>query len=99
MAPLPVGHGNGLATLVNVVFFFAAGQVTAWTQHMQSRSNPSWCVLVDFDGTIAPDDPTNRLLSHFADSAWRGGRASCGKLEQYLRAMHGAPSRITAGGA
>lgn len=28
-------------------------------------------VLVDFDGTIAPDDPTDRLLERFADPAWR----------------------------
>jgi 2-hydroxy-3-keto-5-methylthiopentenyl-1-phosphate phosphatase len=28
-------------------------------------------VLVDFDGTVAPDDPTDRLLERFADPAWR----------------------------
>jgi 2,3-diketo-5-methylthio-1-phosphopentane phosphatase len=28
-------------------------------------------VLLDFDGTIAPDDPTDRLLDQFADPAWR----------------------------
>jgi 2-hydroxy-3-keto-5-methylthiopentenyl-1-phosphate phosphatase len=28
-------------------------------------------VLVDFDGTVAPDDPTDRLLERFAASAWR----------------------------
>jgi 2-hydroxy-3-keto-5-methylthiopentenyl-1-phosphate phosphatase len=28
-------------------------------------------VLVDFDGTIAPDDPTDCLLERFADPAWR----------------------------
>jgi 2,3-diketo-5-methylthio-1-phosphopentane phosphatase len=27
--------------------------------------------LVDFDGTIAPDDPTDRLFERFADPAWR----------------------------
>jgi HAD superfamily phosphoserine phosphatase-like hydrolase len=26
---------------------------------------------VDFDGTIAPDDPTDRILEQFADPAWR----------------------------
>jgi 2-hydroxy-3-keto-5-methylthiopentenyl-1-phosphate phosphatase len=26
---------------------------------------------VDFDGTIAPDDPTDRILERFADPAWR----------------------------
>jgi 2-hydroxy-3-keto-5-methylthiopentenyl-1-phosphate phosphatase len=30
-----------------------------------------WRVLVDFDGTIAPDDPTDRLFERFADPAWR----------------------------
>jgi 2,3-diketo-5-methylthio-1-phosphopentane phosphatase len=28
-------------------------------------------VLVDFDGTIAPDDPTDRLFERFADPLWR----------------------------
>ena len=28
-------------------------------------------MLVDFDGTVAPDDPTDRLLERFADPAWR----------------------------
>lgn len=27
--------------------------------------------LVDFDGTIAPDDPTDRILERFAQPAWR----------------------------
>ena len=40
-------------------------------------------VLVDFDGTIAPDDPTDRLFERFADpewriieAAWQGGQIS-----------------------
>jgi 2,3-diketo-5-methylthio-1-phosphopentane phosphatase len=28
-------------------------------------------VLLDFDGTVAPDDPTDRLLERFAAPAWR----------------------------
>jgi 2-hydroxy-3-keto-5-methylthiopentenyl-1-phosphate phosphatase len=28
-------------------------------------------VLLDFDGTVAPDDPTDRLLERFADPAWQ----------------------------
>ncbi len=28
-------------------------------------------ILVDFDGTVAPDDPTDRLFERFADPAWR----------------------------
>src|SRR6185295_4149584 len=31
----------------------------------------NWQVLVDFDGTVAPDDPTDRLLERFADPLWR----------------------------
>jgi 2,3-diketo-5-methylthio-1-phosphopentane phosphatase len=30
-----------------------------------------WQILVDFDGTVAPDDPTDRLLERFADPLWR----------------------------
>jgi 2,3-diketo-5-methylthio-1-phosphopentane phosphatase len=40
-------------------------------QNMQCNSTANWRVLVDFDGTIAPDDPTDRLLERFADPAWR----------------------------
>jgi 2,3-diketo-5-methylthio-1-phosphopentane phosphatase len=29
------------------------------------------CVLVDFDGSVAPNDPTDRLLERFADPSWR----------------------------
>jgi 2-hydroxy-3-keto-5-methylthiopentenyl-1-phosphate phosphatase len=36
-----------------------------------SPSRGRWQVLVDFDGTIAPDDPTDRLLERFADPLWR----------------------------
>jgi 2-hydroxy-3-keto-5-methylthiopentenyl-1-phosphate phosphatase len=35
------------------------------------RSHVRCCVLVDFDGTIAPDDPTDRLLERFAEPQWR----------------------------
>ena len=34
-------------------------------------SRATWQVLVDFDGTVAPDDPTDRLLERFADPLWR----------------------------
>jgi len=36
-----------------------------------SLSRARWQVLVDFDGTVAPDDPTDRLLERFADPLWR----------------------------
>jgi 2-hydroxy-3-keto-5-methylthiopentenyl-1-phosphate phosphatase len=35
------------------------------------NSRAKWQVLVDFDGTIAPDDPTDRLFERFADPHWR----------------------------
>jgi 2,3-diketo-5-methylthio-1-phosphopentane phosphatase len=38
------------------------------------RAGPSgarYRALLDFDGTVAPDDPTDRLLEQFADPAWR----------------------------
>src|SRR5262245_8510467 len=35
------------------------------------RSSSQCHLLVDFDGTIAPDDPTDRLLEQFAHPAWR----------------------------
>jgi len=31
----------------------------------------NWQVLIDFDGTIAPDDPTDHLFERFADPYWR----------------------------
>ena len=37
---------------------------------MQSNPTANWHVLVDFDGTIAPDDPMDPLLERFADPAW-----------------------------
>src|SRR5262245_32930803 len=40
--------------------------------HLSAQdSSARWHVLVDFDGTIAPDDPTDRLLEQFAHPAWR----------------------------
>ncbi len=38
---------------------------------MQGKRTANWSVLVDFDGTVAPDDPTDRLLERFADPEWR----------------------------
>jgi 2-hydroxy-3-keto-5-methylthiopentenyl-1-phosphate phosphatase len=38
---------------------------------MSLSSRARWQVLVDFDGTVAPDDPTDRLLERFADPLWR----------------------------
>ncbi|SRR5581483_8697872 len=48
-----------------------------------SSPRAKWQVLVDFDGTVAPDDPTDRLLDRFAlppwrevEEAWQTGRIS-----------------------
>lgn len=40
---------------------------------IKKRGKPAakFQVLVDFDGTIAPDDPTDRLFERFADPEWR----------------------------
>ena len=35
------------------------------------RPGARWQVLIDFDGTIAPDDPTDHLFERFADPYWR----------------------------
>jgi 2-hydroxy-3-keto-5-methylthiopentenyl-1-phosphate phosphatase len=40
-------------------------------RNKERNLTPNWRILVDFDGTIAPDDPTDRLLERFADPAWR----------------------------
>jgi HAD superfamily phosphoserine phosphatase-like hydrolase len=36
-----------------------------------ARAETHLTALLDFDGTIAPDDPTDRLLERFAASEWR----------------------------
>jgi 2,3-diketo-5-methylthio-1-phosphopentane phosphatase len=38
---------------------------------VSTERNATWQVLVDFDGTVAPDDPTDRLFERFADPLWR----------------------------
>jgi 2,3-diketo-5-methylthio-1-phosphopentane phosphatase len=35
-----------------------------------TKRAPTLEVLIDFDGTIAPDDPTDRLFARFADPSW-----------------------------
>ena len=49
---------------------------------MQGNRTQNWRVLVDFDGTVAPDDPTDRLLERFADPLWRAVEAAwqCGEI-------------------
>lgn len=62
------------------------------------RSHARCRALIDFDGTIAPDDPTDRLLERFADPGWReveaawqagqiSSRECMGRQVALLRAM------------
>ncbi len=37
----------------------------------RTSASKGYHALLDFDGTVAPDDPTDRLLERFADPAWR----------------------------
>jgi HAD superfamily phosphoserine phosphatase-like hydrolase len=43
----------------------------ALSQLPASPATLGYRVLLDFDGTVAPDDPTDRLLERFADPTWR----------------------------
>jgi 2,3-diketo-5-methylthio-1-phosphopentane phosphatase len=38
---------------------------------LEGFTSVTWTILCDFDGTIAPDDVTDRLLEHFASPPWR----------------------------
>jgi 2-hydroxy-3-keto-5-methylthiopentenyl-1-phosphate phosphatase len=38
-------------------------------------AKPRLAALIDFDGTVAPDDPTDRLLDRFATPEWRAVEA------------------------
>jgi hypothetical protein len=39
--------------------------------HLRTPRPRAQChLLIDFDGTVAPDDPTDRLLERFAHPAW-----------------------------
>ena len=52
---------------------------------MQSSPRSIVGVLVDFDGTIAPDDPTDRVLERFADPSWRDVEAAWQRGESTSR--------------
>lgn len=60
--------------------------------------------LIDFDGTIAPDDPTDRLLERFADPAWReveeawqSGRISSREcMQRQVELLRARPEEIDA---
>lgn len=61
-------------------------------------------VLIDFDGTIAPDDPTDRLLERFADPSWReveeawqSGRISSREcMQRQVELMRARPDEVDA---
>src|SRR5262245_66161645 len=42
-----------------------------WDVAEELGGAPPVDVYVDFDGTIAPHEPTDRLFDRFADGAWR----------------------------
>jgi 2,3-diketo-5-methylthio-1-phosphopentane phosphatase len=60
--------------------------------------------LIDFDGTIAPDDPTDRLLERFAEPAWReveeawqSGRISSREcMQRQVELLRATPEEIDA---
>jgi 2,3-diketo-5-methylthio-1-phosphopentane phosphatase len=60
--------------------------------------------LVDFDGTIAPDDPTDRLLERFAiptwrdiEEAWQAGRISSREcMQRQVALLRATPEELDA---
>src|SRR5262245_10877559 len=64
------------------------------------RPAAKWQVLIDFDGTIAPDDPTDHLFERFADPYWRvledewqSGRISSREcMQQQVELLRVSPS-------
>ena len=52
---------------------YASGTVPPMRRHeaVGERPGARWQLLIDFDGTIAPDDPTDHLFERFADPYWR----------------------------
>jgi 2,3-diketo-5-methylthio-1-phosphopentane phosphatase len=40
-------------------------------QRLPAAGHARYCALVDFDGTVAPGDPTDRILKRFAHPEWR----------------------------
>jgi 2-hydroxy-3-keto-5-methylthiopentenyl-1-phosphate phosphatase len=75
------------------------------TRLSRSISSPlRYRALLDFDGTIAPDDPTDRLLDQFADPEWRileaewqGGRLTSREcLQQQVALLRATPRQLFA---
>jgi 2-hydroxy-3-keto-5-methylthiopentenyl-1-phosphate phosphatase len=69
-----------------------------------SRITGPCSALVDFDGTIAPNDPTDRLLERFAHPAWRdieaewqAGRISSRQcMQQQAALLRATPQQLDA---
>jgi 2-hydroxy-3-keto-5-methylthiopentenyl-1-phosphate phosphatase len=70
----------------------------------RDADSPKWQALVDFDGTIAPDDPTDRLFERFADPLWRvvevdwqAGRISSREcMQRQVRLLRASPEELDA---
>jgi 2-hydroxy-3-keto-5-methylthiopentenyl-1-phosphate phosphatase len=72
-------------------------------QHGGHSGIPVEChVYVDFDGTIAPDDPTDALFARFADPYWRvieedwqqGRLPASDCMKQQVRLLRATPKEI-----
>jgi 2-hydroxy-3-keto-5-methylthiopentenyl-1-phosphate phosphatase len=69
-----------------------------------SRLDTRCHLLIDFDGTIAPDDPTDRLLEQFArpawldiEAAWQAGRISSREcMERHTELLRVTPEDLDA---
>jgi 2-hydroxy-3-keto-5-methylthiopentenyl-1-phosphate phosphatase len=74
------------------------------TRLPSSRSIGRCYVLLDFDGTIAPDDPTDRLLERFAEPAWleieaewQAGRISSREcMQRHAALLRATPDELDA---
>jgi 2,3-diketo-5-methylthio-1-phosphopentane phosphatase len=68
------------------------------------ESKGRYTALLDFDGTIAPDDPTDRILERFADPEWRaieaewqGGRITSREcMQRQVALLRAAPRQLDA---
>jgi 2-hydroxy-3-keto-5-methylthiopentenyl-1-phosphate phosphatase len=63
-----------------------------------------YTALLDFDGTVAPDDPTDRILERFADPEWRaieaewqGGRITSQEcMQRQVALLRATPRQLDA---
>lgn len=74
--------------------------------YLQRQTQPATAlpidVFVDFDGTIAPDDPTDSLFARFADpywleieAEWQAGRISSSEaMERQVRLIRATPDEV-----